>query len=281
MHKPNWDDLRYVLAVADHRSVNAAARSLGVNHATVLRRVAAFEERHGEAIFRKTPRGYEVLPERGSVIEALREVESAALAVGRALEGVRDPLSGTVRVTSTDTLCTSILPQAVAQVRANMPSIRVELLCSNSHLDLGRLDADVAVRPTEALPEDLVGRSAGLLRIAAYTAKQESLQTWLGLSGAIGQSRAGRWMRDSVPSDQVQDCADSFVTLHQMARAGPGRTLLPTYLGDADPVLKRLDIGVQEAHVPLWIATHRDFENVPRIRAFCDHLTRALAAQLA
>lgn len=43
MYSMNWDDLRFVLAVADQGSVSAAARDIGVTHATVLRRVAAFE----------------------------------------------------------------------------------------------------------------------------------------------------------------------------------------------------------------------------------------------
>ena len=41
MHRENWDDLRFMLAVADNGSVSAAARVLGVNHATVLRRISA------------------------------------------------------------------------------------------------------------------------------------------------------------------------------------------------------------------------------------------------
>ena len=47
----NWDDIRFVLAVAETGSLNAAAQLLGVTHATVLRRVAAFEARHGKTIF--------------------------------------------------------------------------------------------------------------------------------------------------------------------------------------------------------------------------------------
>ena len=39
MTELTWDDLRYVLAVADAGSFAGAARTLGVNHTTVLRRV--------------------------------------------------------------------------------------------------------------------------------------------------------------------------------------------------------------------------------------------------
>ena len=40
-HNIRWDDLQIVLAVAEERSLSGAARMIGVNHATVLRRVEA------------------------------------------------------------------------------------------------------------------------------------------------------------------------------------------------------------------------------------------------
>ncbi|WP_417248931.1 LysR family transcriptional regulator [Celeribacter sp.] len=83
MHKANWDDYRYVLAVARAGSVSGAARELGVNHATVLRRVAGIEARLGVELFEKSVRGYEIAPEKLRLIEAAREVEAAVGAVER------------------------------------------------------------------------------------------------------------------------------------------------------------------------------------------------------
>ncbi|MEY9419671.1 DNA-binding transcriptional MocR family regulator [Bradyrhizobium japonicum] len=54
----DWDDVRYFLAVARGGSVRAAAERLGVNHATVLRRIAQLEERLGVQMFEKLPSGY-------------------------------------------------------------------------------------------------------------------------------------------------------------------------------------------------------------------------------
>src|SRR5262245_66673667 len=53
-----WDDLRYILAVASAGSLAGAARHLGVNHTTVLRRVGAFETRLGLRLFERMPTGY-------------------------------------------------------------------------------------------------------------------------------------------------------------------------------------------------------------------------------
>ena len=92
MHSANWDNLRFVLSVAEHGSVSGAAKALGINHATVLRRVAAFEEAHGGPVFEKTATGYRVLPDRARVIEAAREVANAVLSVERLMHGARAPV---------------------------------------------------------------------------------------------------------------------------------------------------------------------------------------------
>ena len=55
MHKIRWDDLQYVHAVARHGALSAAARELGVNHATVLRRITALETAQGVTLFDRLP----------------------------------------------------------------------------------------------------------------------------------------------------------------------------------------------------------------------------------
>jgi DNA-binding transcriptional LysR family regulator len=65
----DWDDVRYFLAVARGGSVRAAAERLGVNHATVLRRIAQLEERLGAQMFEKLPSGYRLTAAGEEVLE--------------------------------------------------------------------------------------------------------------------------------------------------------------------------------------------------------------------
>ena len=88
----DWDDLRFVLAVAEEGTVSAAARRLAVNHATVLRRIARFEDRHG-MVFDKTPRGYSLAQGRQDLVSAARDVDRAVMGVSRILAGARLPLT--------------------------------------------------------------------------------------------------------------------------------------------------------------------------------------------
>lgn len=280
MHRDNWDDLRFVLAVAETGSVSAAARALGVNHATVLRRVAAFEERHGVMVFERTATGYAVPRDRHRLIEAAREAEAAHLAVARLVAGARAPLAGAVRVTSTDSFCMAVLPAVLQRLRTAAPGLRIDLICSNAHADLARIEAEIAVRPAETLPEDLVGEAVAELGFAAYApAADPGIEAWLGLSGALARSRAARWMEERVVPAALAGAADSFVVLREMAAAGQGRAILPCILGDGDPRLVRLAGLVAEIAVPVWVACHADLADAPRLAAVRARLAAALRGE--
>lgn len=283
MHRDNWDDLRFVLAVAETGSVSAAARALGVNHATVLRRVSAFEERHGVLVFERTPTGYAVPRDRLRLIEAAREAEAAHLAVARLVAGARAPLAGAVRVTSTDTFCVAVLPRVLMRLRAEAPELRIDLLCSNAHADLARIEAEIAVRPAPELPEDLAGEAAAELGFAAYApAADPETKAWLGLSGPLSRSKVVvEWMKANVAPTALTGAADSFVVLREMAAAGQGRALLPCVLGDGDPRLMRLEGTLPEFTVPIWVASHADLADAPRLAAVRARLAEALRADAA
>ena len=278
MARDNWDDLRFILAVADEGSVSAAARRLGVNHATVLRRVAAYEDAAGFEIFDKTARGYVVPGARKRIIDAAREVDRAVQAVGRMLQGTRAPLSGEVRVTSTDSLCLFVLPPIVARLRQVSPDLRIELLCSNSHLDLARTHADITVRPAVKLPDGLVGEAASMLGFGLFRARGSAAESWLGISGPASRSRVGQWIAAEVDPARIVAAADSFLVLRELAAEGQGMAILPDFLGTEDARLERVAGRIPEMAVDIWVASHADLADVPRIARTRRALTRALAA---
>lgn len=278
MHSENWDDLRFVLAVAETGSVLQAAKHLSVNHATVLRRVAAFEERYETILFKRTSQGYQLLSDRVHVIRAAHAAEVAMQEVHRLASGGRLSLHGIVRVTSTDTLCGAVLPRFVAAIKAEERNLAITLLSSNTHLDLSREQASIAVRPSVQLPDDMIGEVATELRLAAYAADPEQ-SDWLGLSGPLTRSVAATWMDANVPDDQISIAADSFLTLQAMAALGHGIAALPCFVGDCDDRLVRLPDAMPDLTVPLWVAHHVDAVETQQMRAVKRRLVAFLADQ--
>lgn len=286
MHNKNWDDLRFVQAVVDAGSVNAASQHLGVNHATVLRHIASFEDRFGIKVFDRSAKGYRVLPASKPLIEAIETVAQAVQAVERTISGQSEKPSGDVKLTSTDTFSSTILPGIIRDLQVSSPMIRISLQTTNAHVNLSHLDADITVRPAMALPSDLQGTAAAKLGFAIYGLadqitglRRDEPTSWLSVGSLLSRSLPAKWIAEQVPNAQICTTADSFVTLRDLAKAGLGVTMLPCCLGDDDPDLARLNNDAPQIEVDIWVATHPDMANVPRIKTVCEALIAGLQQQ--
>jgi len=271
VHKENWDDLRIALLVAETGSVASAAKKLGVAHTTILRRIGAFEAATGAQLFRRTGRGYAINEDRAAAFKSMREARIAVERAWATIDAAALPPGDTLRLTSTDSLTTTILPTIAAELRRANPKLSIALLSINAHLNLAHGQADLTVRPAKTLPEDLEGVVVAEMAIAEYRAPGAP-DDWVRGSGPLMRSPAARRLAEQPPAPGVQ--ADSYVVMRELAAAGHGRTLLPCILGDADPRLVRAAPPDPELTVPVWVAGHRELADSSRI---C-RLRRDLAA---
>lgn len=279
MHNENWDDLRYILCVAKTGSVLRAAKQLNVNHATVLRHVAAFEERHCATIFERTTQGYRLLPDSAHIIQAAQAAEAAIEEVGRLAGGGQAMQKKTIRMTSTDTLCAYVLPDFVQQMATFDQTINLALLSSNNHVDLLREQAHIVVRPAMSLGDDLIGEPVAELSLAAFASDAQETR-WLGLTGPLTRSVAGKWMADAMPNTDGTPVSDSFITLAALASRGEGIAILPTYVGDRDPNLIVIPDVLPDLKVPIWIAHHIEVVETVELKKVQTQLARFLSDRM-
>ena len=282
----DWDDLRYVLAVAEAGSLAGAARRLRVNHTTALRRIGAFEKRLGLRLFERLPSGYVLTAGGEELIAAAQRVDETVTSLERKLAGRDLRLSGTVRVTTTDTLLGSILPEVLAEFRARHPGIEVEIAVSNLMLNLTKRDADVAIRPAKDPPETLVGRRVATIAFAIYgsteylaghTSHDLVAHRWVAPDDSLADTAVARWMRARLRDSEIALRADSLLALSQAARAGLGLAALPCYLGDTTAGLACVHRPIPAMEAALWILTHEDLRHTARIRAFTEFAAQALS----
>jgi DNA-binding transcriptional LysR family regulator len=283
----DWDDLRYVLAVADAGSLAGAARTLGVNHTTVLRRIGAFEQRLGLRLFERLPTGYVLTAGGEELIAAARHVETTVTTLERKLAGQDLRLAGTIRVTTTDTLMGSILPDILARFHDHYPGIRVEIAQSNLMFNLTKREADVAIRPANDPPETLIGRRIAKVAFAVYgspdylaslgEARHLADCRWVAPDEGLSGTAVARWMRAQLPQAEITLTADSLMALRQAAQAGLGLVALPCYLGNTSPDLVCVHPPIPELETALWILTHADLRHTARIRAFTEFVGDAFA----
>ena len=284
----NWDDLRVFLAVAQAGSLSGAARTLGVNHSTVFRRIAAFEERLGVRLFERLATGYLLTPAGEELQDGALRIEEEIASLSRKVSGQDLRLSGTVRVTTIDMLALWLLPRHLARFRAAFPGIEIEVIVSNAALHLGRREADVALRAGNAPEESLVGRRVGRLTFAVYAnadcwaqraGADLGAQDWIGFDAehAALARRFGSFLPGVQPVLRVNSVAAAMAA----AKAGIGLATLPTGLADLEPDLQRVTDLPDDFTLDLWLLTHEDLRRTARIRAFMDFLTDSIKKEAA
>ena len=283
MQQINWDNLRYVLAVASKGSISAAARDMGVNRSTVLRRIERFQQDLNSRIFNRSPEGYPLTPEAEKMIAAAREVESTIFDMQRQVAGHELRLEGEIRVTTTDTFMLSLLAEPLASFRRHHAHIVVELFITNQVLNLSRRDADIAIRPTKTPDEGFIARKLRDIHFAIYrpvkmieSVAGDGKPSWIGVSGSLYQTAIGKWFDKNIASTRTTIRCDSFVAVRACAETGMGLALLPTVLGDESPGLRRVDEPTNELTTGLWLLIHPDLARSARINAFVEHMTAEL-----
>ena len=290
MHKIKWDDLQFVLAVAEGGSLAAAARALGVNHTTVLRRLIAFEERLGVRLFERHASGYRLSAESKHVLSTIRGIDKSVQGLERAIAGQGADFEGSLRLTSTDSLFKSVLIRHVQSFRARHTAVILDLNVTNTRLNFAKLDADITVRPAKVLPPDLAGEKVSDLTFMIYGAPSYLAgnpsadladHTWLGLTEPLMHSPPGQWQENAVPEASVVVRSDSFVTLADMAAAGMGLAMMPCCLGDTTPGLVRAKLFPAAPQTSLWIAAHPDLLRSPHVQTFTRFFFEALSEDRA
>ena len=288
MHDLDWDDLRFFLAVSERGSISAAAQLLNVNHSTVLRRLATLEKRLGARLFDRLPDGYEMTPQGEELRNQLRGVGEQIETAQRRLSGRDLGLHGVIRITTTDTVMHGLLLPYVAEFRALHPAIQMEIAINNSFLSLTRREADVAVRPSNSIPENLVGRRVGRLRSAIYASKsylkrngkkkEWAAHDWVAPDEALSHLAQAKWMRENIPEVRIAVRVDTLLGMVAAVRNGIGLGLLLCFLADDEKDLVRLAEPDNELNTDLWILSHPALKGVARIKALTDFLNDKLRA---
>ena len=166
----DWSDLRFVLAVQRAGTLTAAARSLGLNQSTVTRRLMALHRSLGARVLERRGASYVLTPLGERLWPMLAEMEERALALERAAQDLDARPAGVVRITTVDALAVRLLAPSLPRFRQQLPDVTLEIDSSTRTLDLGRREADLALRLGRPRQESLVARKVGRLGLTLYAA---------------------------------------------------------------------------------------------------------------
>jgi len=306
MPELDWSDLRYALAVGNTGGLAAAARQLGVNHTTVLRRLDALEARLGARLFERARQGYQPTEAGALVLDQARRMADQAEEIERRVAGRDRELTGLLRVTTAFVVMEHLLPQPLADFARTYPGIEVEVVenaflvdLSRRHADesagWSRREADVALRLSHQVADHLVGRPLGDTHCRVYARRgapgmPQSVQPmahllrdapWVAFERDSQARVYDQWMRQHLANANVRLRVDIFNAVAAVLHTGVGVGILPTFMAGRHPELVAVSEPIPELSVPVWMLTHPDLRQTARVRAFMQHVGDAVAARLA
>ena len=268
--------------------MSAAARELGIDKATVSRRLAGLE-RQVPGLFERRAGAVVATPAAVRAIEAAGDVERALSRLDEVLRSERDT-RGTVRLTLPAPIAAHIVIPALPALRAAHPEIDVVLLATTRVLELSRDEADVAIRNVAPQGAGVVSRRVARVAAALYASrdylKRRGVPPPRSLEGhdfvdfehgTYAQAPLD-WLPDAVRQAHVVLRADDPSLLTRAVAAGIGVGALPAFLAEDEPQLVRLgdDVSVTAVHVVVRAEVRR----LARVRTVATWVGELVASRL-
>ena len=284
-YRLDYPDLSLILALVRGGTLARAARLLQVDVSTVFRSVRRLEAALSQPLFEKSRSGY--LPT--SLAQALAEqAERAEQALEAARVGVEqggEVISGTVRLTCSDSVLQALLLPALARFMPAYPALTLELSTSNDFANLSRRDADIALRLTRTPPEHLVGRKLGNVayRVCASATYLRSANTddlasmiWIAPDDFLPDHPTVAWRRQHLPGVVPAYRCNSMLSVTELVRTGLGVAALPDFLIDEHQGLMPLGKPLEGYDTALWLLTRPDCRALRSVVTLFDELGRNL-----
>jgi DNA-binding transcriptional LysR family regulator len=285
----DWNHLRAFLATAQHGSLSAAARHLGLTQPTLSRQVAALETDLGVLLFERVGRSLQLTETGANLLEHTRPMGEAANRISLAAVGQSQSIEGLVQITASDIMSAFILPQALRTIQQQAPRLRIDVVAANDIRDLMRREADIAIRHIRPDQPDLIARLVQEAEGYFYASTDYLDQAGRPASRAdlaqhdfVGPGNPQQMIEFLKPlgiflrAENFRLQSQSGLVTWEYARRGFGITPMSAEVGDATNGMERVLPGMDPIVFPVWLTCHRELHTSRRIRLVFDILSEFL-----
>ncbi|WP_027532658.1 LysR family transcriptional regulator [Bradyrhizobium sp. WSM3983] len=287
----DWDDIRYFLSVARAKQFSGAATRMGVDTATIARRISSLEKSLNARLFDRLRTGCLLTQAGERFLATAEELESQILRAQGDLTGSDVDMNGTVRIAAPDGFGSLFLCPRIGDLKAKFPSLTIQLVPISRAFSLSKREADLAVtieRPSEGR---LVARKLTDYSLHLYASARYSDLHGLPTSmDDLSNHCLVTYVPDLIFADQLVfipevygpsfkriECS-TVVGQMQAVKGGAGIGVLHDYAADRDQELKVVLPSVVFDRT-YWIVTHADLNGLARVRAAIDYILDQVRAE--
>ena len=283
-YKLSSQDLEIILALVRGGTLAEAGERLSVDASTVFRSVQRMEKGLGTRLFERSRLGYQPSDMARSLARHAEQVEAQLDAARSVVQQSPEQVTGTVRITSTDTFLHALIAPALRDLQASHPLLSYELDTRNELANLSRHEADIALRATRRPPAHLVGKHIGPIRVAMFAARggkwkkaNAGKAPWIAPDDALPEHPSVIWRKKQYPKVDPQFRVNSILSVAEMVALGLGVGVLPLFLARQRGDLAQLGGVLDEAQTELWLLTHAESRHLRRVSTVFGHLASSLS----
>ncbi|MBB3979212.1 DNA-binding transcriptional LysR family regulator [Rhizobium azooxidifex] len=286
----NWDDVRMFLAVARTGQLLAASRRLGVNHATLSRRVTALEKEMKTRLLVRRTNGCDLTAEGEVFLHAAERMETEMLSAQEKIGRIDAAVAGTVRIGAPDGFGVSFLAPRLGRLTARHPELKIQLVPVPRSFSLSQREADIAItleRPEQGrlVSSKLTDYTLGLYAGRSYLAERGAPEDIEALKDhrRIGYVEdllftasldfTGEVMRNWNAAFEISSATGQT----EAVRSGAGIGILHNYIARQDKDLVRIlpETTIRRAYWTTFHESARDLARVRTVTAFVQELVES------
>jgi len=284
-YKLSTADLELVLALVHGNTLGAAGQRLGIDTSTVFRSLQRIERGLGQRLFERSRSGYLASELAQTLAGHAEHVQSQLQAARSAAQQLPEQLSGSLRISTTDSILHGLLAPALRQLSSLHPQLDYELHCGNELANLSRRDTDLAIRATKKPPQHLIGRHLGPIRVALFAAAQGPLSNiqelspetrWIAPDDALPEHPSVLWRQRHYPKTTPTYRVNSILSVMELLALGLGVGVLPLFLAQGRSDLRQISPVLEECQTELWLLTHPQSRHLRRVATVYSYLAEHL-----
>jgi molybdate transport repressor ModE-like protein len=277
--KPDWEDVRFFVALVRHGSLSAAARALLVNHATVARRIQSLETALGEKLVDRRPGGHILTPAGTRALSLANDMEAAANKFVRTKSKFTP--QGLIRINAPPGLARGFLLARLAKLPAQYPDLALDIATNLRSVSVERHETDIAVRIGRLQDSNLIACRLASLSYGFYASltlckrlASGEAPRFVGFDEKNSDIPEAVWLARQFPDAPLSFRASDFVEQAAAARAGAGIALLPHYIAHSEPGLHNCKLSHTHPSRDVWLLKRRQDRNDSGIQLVADYIAR-------
>lgn len=285
----DWDDLKLFLAIGRQGKLTAASRRLGLDVATLSRRMTGLEHSLETKLFERSPKGYALSEAGHALMQHAEAMELAAEAARERVGQAAETLSGAVRIGVPEGVANFLLSDICIELCDANPDLEVEVVALPRVFSLSQREADLAI----AVSPPPSGRLT-VQRITDYRLRLYATEAVIDAHDGFkkdSELRRARWIGyisdlvfdpslDYIPHvvSDVRPALTSTSLLIQLRwlLAGAGVCILPDFIARAYPELRPVrgdEIALKRS---FYLIRHETDVRLKRVSAVADRIVTGL-----